>query len=229
MTLKDTLKKVKLNESTISMLLGALVIVVVGVAAVNFLGDNRSGEIIPGIESEDISQIGNSLPTQHTVEAGEDLWKISEQYYNTGYNWVAIAEANNITNPNQLNEGDQITIPALEDGRIAADLDLPQVDEEEVVDEDVTEVEPTTAPAEPADEQPEPVLAEEDTNVEEIAEQTRDTMIEGETYTVVQGDTLWHIAERAYGDAYRWVDIAEANDLANPNLIHAGNSFVIPR
>ncbi|HCR92384.1 hypothetical protein A2875_00085 [Candidatus Gottesmanbacteria bacterium RIFCSPHIGHO2_01_FULL_46_14] len=48
------------------------------------------------------------------------------------------------------------------------------------------------------------------------------------TYTVVRGDSLWNIAVAQYGDGYKWVEIAKANNLANPNLIHAGNVFVLP-
>ncbi len=49
------------------------------------------------------------------------------------------------------------------------------------------------------------------------------------SYTVVRGDNLWTIAVRAYGDGYKWVEIAQANHLANPDLIHAGNKFILPR
>ena len=53
--------------------------------------------------------------------------------------------------------------------------------------------------------------------------------IEGTNYTVQIGDNLWNIALRAYGDPYRWVDISKANNLVNPDLIHSGNFFTIPR
>jgi len=49
------------------------------------------------------------------------------------------------------------------------------------------------------------------------------------SYTVVKGDFLWNIAVRAYGDGYRWVDIAKANNLANPDIIHVGNVLKLPR
>jgi len=53
--------------------------------------------------------------------------------------------------------------------------------------------------------------------------------ISGGSYTVKQGDSLWKIAVRAYGDGYRWSDIAKENNLLNPALIHPGNSFKLPR
>jgi len=46
--------------------------------------------------------------------------------------------------------------------------------------------------------------------------------------TVVQGDTLWHLAEQEYGSGYEWGKIAKANALANPNLIHPGNVLRLP-
>ncbi len=53
--------------------------------------------------------------------------------------------------------------------------------------------------------------------------------ISGTTYTIIQGDDLWDIAVRAYGNGYKWVDVAKANNLVNPNVIHAGNILKIPR
>jgi len=53
--------------------------------------------------------------------------------------------------------------------------------------------------------------------------------ISGSTYTVVKGDHLWGIAVRAYGDGYKWTEIAKANKLSNPNLIHPGNILTLPR
>lgn len=57
----------------------------------------------------------------------------------------------------------------------------------------------------------------------------KNNSITGNTYTVVKGDNLWNIAVRAYGDGYKWVKIAQANNLVNPGLIHPGNFFKIPR
>lgn len=47
-------------------------------------------------------------------------------------------------------------------------------------------------------------------------------------YVVQSGDTLWGIAESYYGDGNQYTVIAEANDIADPNLIYPGQSLVIP-
>lgn len=67
------------------------------------------------------------------------------------------------------------------------------------------------------------------TNDQQFSSTKRTNEIGGKSYTVVHGDTLWDIAVRAYGDGYRWPDIAKANNLANPGLIHSGNVLTIPR
>lgn len=48
------------------------------------------------------------------------------------------------------------------------------------------------------------------------------------SYTVVAGDDLWNIALKEYSNGYRWVDIAAANKLVNPGIIHPGNVLVMP-
>ncbi len=56
-----------------------------------------------------------------------------------------------------------------------------------------------------------------------------DTRIDSTHYKVQRGDNLWLVALRSYGDGYAWTKIAQANKLANPNLIHFGNILIIPR
>lgn len=53
--------------------------------------------------------------------------------------------------------------------------------------------------------------------------------ITGTSYTIVSGDDLWDIAVRAYGDGYKWVDIAQVNNITNPDLIHSKNILKLPR
>ncbi|MCK8674050.1 LysM peptidoglycan-binding domain-containing protein, partial [Rhodococcus sp. HM1] len=48
------------------------------------------------------------------------------------------------------------------------------------------------------------------------------------THTVAPGDSLWAIAERVYGDGNQYQRIADANGIANPDLIHPGQVLTIP-
>lgn len=51
----------------------------------------------------------------------------------------------------------------------------------------------------------------------------------GTIYTVRPGDTLWRVADCAYGQPWRWPTIYNANpQLSNPHLIHANNRLIIP-
>ena len=47
-------------------------------------------------------------------------------------------------------------------------------------------------------------------------------------YTVVRGDTLWGIAKRFYGNGSRYPEIAKANNIPNPDIIHIGQVLLIP-
>ncbi|MDO8583055.1 MAG: LysM peptidoglycan-binding domain-containing protein [bacterium] len=53
--------------------------------------------------------------------------------------------------------------------------------------------------------------------------------ISGNIYTIKSGDNLWDISVRAYGDGFRWPEIARANNLEDPGLIFSGNTLKIPR
>lgn len=52
----------------------------------------------------------------------------------------------------------------------------------------------------------------------------------GKTYTVQSGDTLWKIAEEAYGNGSKYMAIFEANKdiLENPDRIFPGQELKIP-
>lgn len=58
-------------------------------------------------------------------------------------------------------------------------------------------------------------------NVKETTNSTR-------THIVVRGDTLWGIAQKYYGNGNRYKDIAKANNISNPDIIHVGQKLLIP-
>ena len=52
--------------------------------------------------------------------------------------------------------------------------------------------------------------------------------LEGNSYTIQRGDTLWAIAARHYGDGQRWKDIQEANPGIQPNRMRIGQTIALP-
>jgi len=58
--------------------------------------------------------------------------------------------------------------------------------------------------------------------------QTRtDERVTPQTYTVKQGDTLWDIACRFYGDGTKWGDIAAKNGVADPRKLEIGKVLTL--
>lgn len=216
MSVKSTLKTVKLNESLISMILGAIVIIAAGLLIVNFFKKNNTspslstGEINQGTENQNTS--GNKT---YTVKEGDNLWKISQAMYNDGYKWTEIAKSNNLKSANDINVGQELIIPDLGSQNLASNS------------EPTSTVTPTPTQVQPSETvTPTPTIQNEQTLSTSVSSVEP---ISGATYTVQKGDNLWKIAVRAYGDGYKWVDIANANHLQHPNLIHPGNTFTLPR
>lgn len=169
----EKLNKIKINESVVSMILGAVVVVLAGLLAYNyFRGQNISQQVTGTDEGELTAPAATmALPTTHTVIAGETLWSIAEKYFSDGYSYLKVAQANNLENPSVIEPGQKLIIPGVK---------------------------------------------------------TQSAITEN-SYTVASGDSLWQIAVRAYGDGYRWTDIAKANNLISPSLIHAGNVLIFPK
>ena len=86
------------------MILGAVVIVVVGILIVNYFKDKNSGVITDNSSQATMNQ------NEHTVAKGETLWSIAEESYGSGYNWVDIKSTNNLTS-DSIEIGQKLIIP----------------------------------------------------------------------------------------------------------------------
>lgn len=64
-----------------------------------------------------------------------------------------------------------------------------------------------------------------DVQVKEIALQSADLT---KRWIVKQGDSLWSIAAREYGNPADWRLIAEANEIDNPRILSPGQELLIP-
>lgn len=183
MNLKKLLKTIKLNESSISMVLGIIVVVVVSSLVIKYLKADR------GTIPQELLNQPNSIEVStktHKIQKGESLWVIAENYYGDGFKWVDIATENKIANASIIEVDQELVIPNLEEQAVQT--------EEVATESDNTEA-----------------------------------STESQQYTVVKGDSLWKIAVKVYGDGYKWVEIAEENKIATPNIIYSGNILVLPR
>lgn len=204
----------KLSENIGSIILGFVVVLILGGFLLNVFRENR-GEVGDSTETAE-EETESTENNTYTVQPGDTLWLIAERETGSGFNWQAIAEANNLESADDIEEGMELVIP-------------------EVTGDMIAEGEPTTEPtAEPTT----TTTSEEPTVTATIAPTRAPTDApevtsaptqpkEGE-YTVQTGDSLWKIAAAQYNDGYKWVEIAQANGLENPDIIHAGNVLKLP-
>ncbi len=175
----------------------------------------------------------------HTVAPGENLYRVGLQY---GMSWVPIARYNNITDPNRIVVGQQIIIPGTSG--------------QSPTNGNIETAPPPTATPKPPDGssftnyvvQPGDTLSRISrkfgVSPQEIAEANGlvnpNLIYAGQvlkiptstpekppqvTHTVQRGETLYSIS-LIYGA--HWLSIAQANNIAPPYVIYAGQSLMIP-
>ena len=73
-------------------------------------------------------QGGDSESATHTVEPGDTLWGISDDYYGDPTRWNEIAEHNQIGDPTTLQVGSEVEIPGAENHQLSQDQNGEHVD-----------------------------------------------------------------------------------------------------
>ncbi len=110
---KDISSQLKLGESYISLILGA--VVVLGISVVFFLFIKESGleGTTPTISEKDIPQLEAPVNEMtYTLQEGEGLWDVAVKFYGDGFRWIDIAKANGLeNNPDNIAPGMKLIIP----------------------------------------------------------------------------------------------------------------------
>lgn len=124
------------SESIISMVLGAMVVLVIGALLFSYVRDWRNknkAEVSNEMEQtaspmpvvvEELPQgevtlekneqgldVPANLPAKYTVKSGDSTWKIAEAFYGSGFNYVDIEHANTLEADSELVEGQELIIP----------------------------------------------------------------------------------------------------------------------
>lgn len=184
----------KLTESYTNLLLGAIVVLIIGILFISFAKGNRIretsstkeepiGEQKSQQKDATVEALDSKTSSVYTIKPGDNLWSISENFYKDGYKWLEIARANKLENPSLIHAGNKLTMPKVI----------------QVVSPKATD------------------------NI------TKNNAITGNTYTIKPGDNLWDISVRAYGDGYRWPELAKVNNISIPDLIYSDNILTLPR
>lgn len=175
-TARKRLDNIKWQESYAGLVLGAIVVIVLGLLVANYFIKSR-GQIGT---AETVSQTAQeSISQKHKVVQGESLSLIANEAYGSYDYWPVLARVNNVSNPNLIYVDTELTLPSQSDA---------------------------------------------DTIKNEM---------NATSYQVKEGDTLFIIAQKLYGDGSKWVLIDKANNvprLSNGNpLIYSGSTLSIPR
>lgn len=207
------------------MVMGILVIIVIGIFGINYFSqkDKEQKSTLPSNNEEitNVSPTSANLPTKHVVTENESLWSISEKYYGTGYNWVDIREANNLTNPDQIKVGTEIIIPNVMPRKIEKTVSPTVIAQVSPANELTPPDSPT--PREKGENSPTPTPSPSQTPTSKPVEPST-----ASEHVVTSGDTLWAISEKYYGTGYEWAKIAKENNITNPNKIEVGQTLKIP-
>lgn len=203
------------KNALLNLVLGALIVIVGGILVFNYFNRNKTdlgpaqNTITQETKSPSQDVVKTELPGNYTVKDGDTLFSIAQKYYDDGYKYPKLVEANKLTNENAISTGQVLLVPKLDTANqtVVADKSSPSPQPSASVAKTTTDA--STGGA--------------------VNETIWGEKITTDSYTVVAGDWLSKIAGRAYGDVYAYDKIAKANNIVNPDLIEPGTVLKIPK
>ncbi len=104
------------SQSKLSMILGGLIILVIGILIFNYFSKGKSS-LGPAQQTQQEQQQADvstdNLPGQYTIKEGDTLFLIAEKYYKNGDKFNEIAKANKISDVNFIQTNQVLEIPKL--------------------------------------------------------------------------------------------------------------------
>lgn len=216
------------NQSYLNLILGALIVVVLGVLIFNYFNrpSDETGNVTPMAEQttdENGDVKKENLPGKYKVKEGDTLFTIAQRYYDAGDKYTEISKANSLNN-DSIEVGQELTIPKLESAMAEASATPAASDSGEIA---MASTEPSASPSSEPVAQATPETGTGTGGAENAT--TWGEAIKGDSYTVQANDWLSKISGRAYGDISKYDVIAKANGISNPDSIEVGVVLKIPR
>ena len=105
--------QLKLNESYVSLILGAVVVLGVFVLFFIFINEsNQNKQSSPAALDKSITPVLSPAKSRtYIILQDETLWDVAVKYYGDGFRYVDIIEANSFENPDYIPPGTKIIIP----------------------------------------------------------------------------------------------------------------------
>lgn len=201
--LKQLLKTIKLNESLLSMIFGVVTVLLIGVLVLRMYGANQPTITTEAENTEIISEKIGDVSVETKEDGKKYAMDLAEKVtVEKGDSLWMIAEKAYGSGYNWVDIATENGLKDASKIEVGQELKLPKVAIKEAVM---------------------PVA------IAEIAAPSN--KIDGDSYTVVKGDHLWQIAVRAYGDGFKWTQIAKDNeiDLTKSNYIEIGQVLKLTR
>lgn len=220
------------NQSYLNLILGALIVIVLGVLIFNYFNkpSEEAGDLGPSQqvtdEAGDVTKDG--LPGTYTVKEGDTLFSIAQKYYDDGNQYTEIIKENSLKGES-IDVGQKLTIPKLATVAASPESSTLASPEASASPSPSPVASPSVVPSTAASAQPSAIPAPAGEKGAAMTQPSWGQPIKGDTYTVVKGDWLSTIAARAYGDLMQYQKIAQANNISNPNVIEVGTVLKIPR
>jgi nucleoid-associated protein YgaU len=143
----------------------------------------------------------------YIVKEGESLTFIAEQQLGNGDLWTDIVKLNNITDINTIVAGTKLLLPTGVVAMVPSATQMPSMTP-------APSVTPAPAVSDAGDIGEGAMTKRANPNIKE--------------YTVQEGEGLWQIAEKVYGDGEMFNEIMKANKIQNPDQIYVGMKLKMP-
>ncbi len=173
--------------------------------------------------------------TPYTVMAGDTLGAISRRAYGASKYWEVVCSANELANCNLIHVGDELMLPSHADAMAKMDMMMGEKDgmmgEKDEMMSDKDDEMMSDKDDEMMSDKDDEMMSDKDDMMKDDGMMMGDIMLmeDGDTpYTVVAGDTLGAIANRAYGNVNYWKAICSANELDNCDRIEIGDELLLP-
>ena len=166
--------------------------------------------------------------TPYTVAGGDTLGSISRRAYGASKYWKVICSANGLANCNLIHIGDELMLPSHADAM--ASMDSMMMGEKDGMMSDKDDKMMSDKDDEMMSDKDDKMMSDKDGMMKDDS-MMGDIMLmeEGHTpYTVVGGDTLGAIANRAYGNINYWKAICSVNELDDCDRIDIGDELLLP-